>query len=199
MEIWICLHLKNRKGWMVNFCTAAVGWGSQPLLFLTGWACCSWPQPPHVLQTLRQSVSCYLLSGLLCYFFDVHLNVEASESVAFDILPSHNTLCAVLGLYCVFLLYFHAFAEARFTSYAVTIVIGSAVHTRKGCLTTSGSQDYVSSALQESFIQTACIVALTMCHRSWLFKHFPRVDCEFVKKRDCGLSVFMSSPPLCFQ
>lgn len=197
MEIWICLHLKNRKCWIHKFLQGNSWLGLRASAFLDRVSLLQFATTASCPSDTKAECQLPLTIRFALLLFWCSFDLQKHQRLQHLICLPATTYSDFTVSSC--LTSMPSLRRGSRLTLSPLLWLAVSTHTRKGCLTTSGSQDYVSSTLQESFIQMACIVVLTTRRHSWLFKHFPRVDCEFVGKRDCGLSLFMSSAPLCFQ
>lgn len=137
MQIWICFHLKNQVHKFLHS-------NSWPGHMACAFSRLTWPvefaAASSHQQTWRQSVGCSLTLGLLCFFFDIHVNPRSIRVCShLTFLPATTSTVPFLDG-CVPLPYVRALAEAKFMSYVVTVVVVASTHphtthTCEGCLT----------------------------------------------------------------
>lgn len=131
------------------------------------WAACSsWPQP-HVLQTLS-----IVRFAWIC--FDIHwkytvLLLDFAVSQCWASVPLLKP-CSRLTLSPLLWLPAHTPTHREASD--------------------PENNNYFSALLWESFIQTACMGTPHLIVVDYYNNSFSQLDCEFVRKRECGLSLF---------
>lgn len=174
IEIWISVFTwKVRNHGCIRLCMAPTGRGSQLLLFLTGQACSSRPQPPHVLQTLS-------IIRFVWICFDIHLKYTV---LFLDFAVSQCRASVPLLRPCSCL--------------TLSPLLWLPAHTPTHHEASDpGNSNYSSSLLWESFIQTACMGTPHLIVVDYFNNIFSQLDCEFVRKR--VWLVFIYSAPYVF-